>query len=49
MEGVHRTYVLQLERYVANISINGLEKLTHALDMDISTLFALITDEKLPE
>lgn len=34
----HRTYVSQLERSVTNISIDGLERLAGALDVDIVEL-----------
>lgn len=34
----HRTYVSQLERCVTNISINGLERLAQALEVDITEL-----------
>lgn len=34
----HRTYVSQLERCVTNISIDGLERLAHALEVDITEL-----------
>lgn len=34
----HRTYVSQLERCVTNISIDGLERLAQALDVDIIEL-----------
>lgn len=34
----HRTYVSQLERSVTNISIDGLERLAHALGVDIIDL-----------
>jgi len=34
----HRTYVSQLERYVTNISINGLERLAQAMGVDITEL-----------
>ena len=34
----HRTYVSQLERCVTNISIDGLERLAQALDVDITEL-----------
>lgn len=34
----HRTYVSQLERCVTNISIDGLERLAYALDVDIVEL-----------
>lgn len=36
----HRTYVSQLERCVTNISIDGLEQLAKALDVDILDLLA---------
>ncbi len=38
LAGFHRTYVSQLERCVTNISIDGLERLAHALGVDISVL-----------
>lgn len=34
----HRTYVSQLERCVTNISIDGLERLAQALEVDIIEL-----------
>jgi transcriptional regulator with XRE-family HTH domain len=34
----HRTYVSQLERCVTNISIDGLERLARALDVDVVDL-----------
>lgn len=34
----HRTYVSQLERCVTNISIDGLERLANALDVDVVEL-----------
>jgi transcriptional regulator with XRE-family HTH domain len=34
----HRTYVSQLERCVTNISIDGLERLANALEIDIQAL-----------
>lgn len=34
----HRTYVSQLERCVTNISIDGLERLAHALGVDVTEL-----------
>lgn len=36
----HRTYVSQLERCVNNISIDGLEKLAMALEVDILELLS---------
>ncbi|SOD53925.1 helix-turn-helix domain-containing protein [Pseudoxanthomonas wuyuanensis] len=36
----HRTYVSQLERCVANISIDGVERLAGALGVDVSELLA---------
>ena len=38
MADFHRTYVSQLERCVTNISIDGLERLAIALEIDISEL-----------
>jgi transcriptional regulator with XRE-family HTH domain len=34
----HRTYISQLERCVTNISIDGLERLAHALGVDVTDL-----------
>ena len=34
----HRTYVSQLERCVTNISVDGLERLAQALEVDIVEL-----------
>ncbi|RII84016.1 helix-turn-helix domain-containing protein [Neopusillimonas maritima] len=34
----HRTYVSQLERCVTNISIDGLERIAHALGVDVVDL-----------
>lgn len=34
----HRTYVSQLERCVTNISVDGLERLAMALEVDVSVL-----------
>lgn len=36
----HRTYVSQLERCVTNISIDGLERIAHALGVDVVELLA---------
>lgn len=36
----HRTYVSQLERCVTNISIDGLERVAHALKIDVVELLA---------
>lgn len=36
----HRTYVSQLERCVTNISLDGLERLAHALNVDVLDLLA---------
>lgn len=40
LAGFHRTYVSQLERCVTNISVDGLERLADALDVDITALLA---------
>ena len=42
----HRTYVSQLERCVTNISIDGLERLAEALDVDITVLLTPIARAK---
>ncbi len=34
----HRTYVSQLERCVTNVSVDGLERLAMALEVDIRVL-----------
>jgi len=36
----HRTYVSQLERCVTNISIDGLERIAHALGVDVVELLS---------
>lgn len=36
----HRTYVSQLERCVTNVSIDGLERLAHALGVDVAALLS---------
>jgi transcriptional regulator with XRE-family HTH domain len=41
----HRTYVSQLERCVTNISIDGLERLAHALGVDVVELLSPIEFE----
>lgn len=38
----HRTYVSQLERCVTNISLDGLERLAHALNVDVLDLLVCI-------
>ena len=35
----HRTYISQLERCITNISVDGLERVAHALDVDVLELF----------
>ncbi|MEY7593164.1 helix-turn-helix domain-containing protein, partial [Klebsiella pneumoniae] len=37
----HRTYVSQLERCVTNISIDGLERLAYALEVDVTELLRI--------
>ncbi|MGG9109398.1 helix-turn-helix domain-containing protein [Raoultella ornithinolytica] len=37
----HRTYVSQLERCVTNISIDGLERLAYALEVDVTELLQI--------
>lgn len=36
----HRTYVSQVERCITNISIDGIERLAFALDVDVLDLLA---------
>ena len=43
LAGFHRTYVSQLERCVANISIDGLERLAASLSVDVTDLLAKTT------
>ncbi|ROT44769.1 helix-turn-helix domain-containing protein [Pusillimonas sp. NJUB218] len=47
----HRTYVSQLERCVTNISIDGLERIAHALGIDVVELLvpALEDGDKLSD
>lgn len=40
MADFHRTYVSQLERRVTNISIDGLDRLARALDVDVTELLS---------
>ena len=40
----HRTYVSQLERCVTNISLDGLERLAAALNVDVLDLLARAKD-----
>lgn len=40
LAGFHRTYVSQLERCVANISIDGLDRLAASLSVDVTELLA---------
>ncbi|MBF5056584.1 XRE family transcriptional regulator [Alcanivorax sp. 521-1] len=41
MADFHRTYVSQLERCVTNISIDGLDRLARALEVDVTELLSL--------
>lgn len=41
----HRTYISQLERCVTNVSIDGLERLAHALGVDVVELLSPIKSE----
>ena len=41
----HRTYVSQVERCITNISIDGLERLAHALDVDVIELLKPVDDQ----
>ncbi|GKL63118.1 hypothetical protein NUKP61_45870 [Klebsiella variicola] len=41
----HRTYVSQLERCVTNISIDGLERLANALEVDVTELLRIPNDD----
>lgn len=40
----HRTYVSQVERCVTNISIDGLERLAHAMGVDIVELLRPVSN-----
>ncbi len=42
----HRTYVSQLERCVTNISIDGLERIAQALEVDVVDLLAPVSGSK---
>ncbi|MCE7058319.1 helix-turn-helix domain-containing protein [Algoriphagus sp. AGSA1] len=42
----HRTYVSQLERCVTNISIDGLERIAHALGVDVLDLLTPVLDKE---
>ncbi len=39
MCGLHRTYISDIERGTRNVSIENIEKMAHALDMNISDIF----------
>jgi len=41
----HRTYVSQLERCITNISVDGLERLASALNVDITELLKPVGHE----
>jgi transcriptional regulator with XRE-family HTH domain len=41
LAGLHRTYVGSVERSERNVSLDNIEQLAKALDLDISILFAL--------
>jgi CheY-like chemotaxis protein len=43
--GLHRTYVSDVERGARNPSLHSVEKLAHALELSVSTLFQRATDE----
>lgn len=38
--GLHRTYVSDIERGARNVSLESMEKLAHALNVSVATLFA---------
>ena len=40
-----RTYISGVERGVRNVTLNSLEKIINALDVDIETFFTKVTDE----
>jgi len=40
LAGLHRTYVGSVERAERNISIDSMERLAHALKLDVSDLLA---------
>lgn len=39
---LHRTYISDVERGARNVSLESIEKLAHALDVSVSTLFPLL-------
>lgn len=39
LANIHRTYISEIERGVTNISLEHIEKLSKALNMDLSNLF----------
>ncbi len=41
LAGLHRTYVGSVERSERNVSLDNIEQLAKALDLDISVMFAL--------
>lgn len=46
MAGFHRTYISQVERSVANISADGLDKLACALEVPVQRLLQLVAEIK---
>lgn len=44
--GFHRTYISQVERSVANVSADGLDKLACALEVPVQRLLQLATETK---
>lgn len=39
MCGLHRTYISDIERGLRNVSIENIEKMAHALNLNISDIF----------
>src|SRR5438477_8397408 len=42
--GLHRTYISDVERGARNLSLESIEKLAHALELSVATLFARAGD-----
>ena len=46
MCGLHRTYISDIERGLRNVSIENIEKMAKALDMNVSDIFKEVEDNE---
>lgn len=49
LAGLSRTFVSDVEREIRNCSIDNIERLATALQLDVSELFIPVEDDDLPE